>query len=198
MALSVKYVQSAKQSFRRLVNWAFPQYLNPWSVIVVQRVKSISSIRPAAWDAMWCIDRSVTCLQYERVSFFNCGQPYTVHCAVWIVGLIDDCFSPIFWSAGTTHPMIRARSVSPTLRQLLKSTSCIFVALLDMSRMAEAVTSHTLFIFHTVVFGAQVAANAVKPSSVMWKQLLILTDRARAPTKGQMILVITSSVILRL
>src|SRR4051794_9264045 len=48
IALSVRYVQSAKQSFRRLVNWALPQYLNPWSVIVVQRVKSISSIRPAA------------------------------------------------------------------------------------------------------------------------------------------------------
>ena len=53
MALSVRNVQSARHKCRRAEKGRKFQKENPWSVMVVQRVRSSDSIRSAANMAMW-------------------------------------------------------------------------------------------------------------------------------------------------
>lgn len=85
----------------------------------------------------------------------------------------------------TTQPTIRARRLSLTLRQLDRSISSSCFALLAISRTALAEISHTLFIFQQRMSTPHCCESALKPSSVMWKQLLKSIVRARLPTKGQ-------------
>lgn len=94
--------------------------------------------------------------------------------------------------------MTRASRLSPTFLQLLRSTSSRPLAFCTISSTAGPVMSHTLFIRQTRTPGAHTFASSPKPSSVTWKQLLILMFFGRVPTKGQITSTNVRSVTLRL
>src|SRR6478735_6803330 len=99
------------------------------------------------------------CLQYDKFSLFSLGHPITVPGAGMFCGfccwacccLLRDLLDELEMTtcllcgagSGTTQPTTRPRRLSPTLRQLLQSTSSRPFAFSLISRIWLADTSHT-------------------------------------------------------